>query len=258
MHRNDTGTTYLLFCQALPRTAWPVLPITADLRHSSQAPSSTALSGCPSRLPPASPFCGRWWALLLLRVYEGVTRRPGPGPNFPPRGAVRLPRPRMLPGIDARDGRRGKEPDFLYTFQKSVQIKVHIIGIMRRSQRRGRLSLITAADARDGPRPEKQPTLPKNRPKKLEILPRVTFRRRNSRPTPPHSRQGKRADGADVGDLARLPRRGGDGPTVPGERNRAELEKDRGERRRRGSGKLHAEKWTRPGNDRTRKSRMRV
>ncbi len=79
VHRNDTGTTCLLFCQALPRTAHPP----ACLHPSSPAPSPTALSGCPSRLPPASPFFGRGQALLLLRVFVGVTRRPGPGPDSP-------------------------------------------------------------------------------------------------------------------------------------------------------------------------------
>lgn len=114
-------------------TTVPVLPGTdrssphsPDHRHRPvffiPAPSSTALSGCPSRLPPASPFCGREQALLLLRVFVGVTRRPGPGPKSPHGAPTQLPTPRMQPGKPVRDRRRGKEPDFLYKFKKVYKI----------------------------------------------------------------------------------------------------------------------------------------
>ena len=108
----------------------PVLPSPAQncpsssLPPSSPAPSTTALSGCPSRLPPASPFCGRGQALLLLRVFVGVTRRPGPGPKSPHGATGKLLRPRMQPGKPARDRRRGKEPDFYTNSRKCIKFGV--------------------------------------------------------------------------------------------------------------------------------------
>ncbi len=107
---------------------------------------------------------------------------------------------------------------------------MYLIGIIRRSQRRGRFSLITAADARDG-RPkscqgrtaaEKLPTLPKNRPKKLEFC-RVSKYADVTRSSPAKNRAGESqaADGADGAELARLPTVFGDGETEPSRRRSA-------------------------------------
>jgi len=107
---------------------------------------------------------------------------------------------------------------------------VYLIGIMRRSQRRGRLSLITAADARDG-RPKscqgrtaagEAADAAKKPAEKAGILPRVIIHRRNpAQPSQKQSRRKPGGDGADGAELARLPTVYGDGETEPSRRRSA-------------------------------------
>lgn len=162
----------------------PVLPRPAKNCPSSSLPLSiqpSSVSHRPVRLPLPTPAC-----LPLLRsragpfVTSGVcggNPAAGAGAGIPPRGPERLPRPRMQTGKPSQGPPPRKRAGYFIHFSKCVQNLVYLIGIMRRSQRRGRLSPITAADARDG-RPKscqgrtaagEAADAAKNRPKKLEF-----------------------------------------------------------------------------------------
>ena len=165
---------------------------------------------------------------MLLRVLVGVTWRPGPGPNSP-RGAGEA----AAAADAARNRRQGrptrKRAGFFIQIQESVQIQVHIIGIMRRSQRRGRLSLITAADARDG-RPKscqgrtaagEAADAAKKPAEKAGILPRVIIHRRNpaqpkTEPEKARRRRCRRSRAGQAADGVRRRRDGAEPETVRG------------------------------------------
>lgn len=92
VHRNDTGTTCLLFCQALSRTAHPP----ACLHPSSPAPFPPP---CPaahpdSRLPP--PFAVEGRPFCNFCVYGGNPAA-GAGAGFPHRGPIGSGWPRTSP-----------------------------------------------------------------------------------------------------------------------------------------------------------------
>ena len=78
---------------------------------------------------------------------------------------------------------------------------MYLIGIIRRSQRRGRLSLITAAEKLPGTdRGRKAADTAKKPAEKAGILPRVKIRRCN--PAQPSQKQNRRKPGGDGADGA--------------------------------------------------------
>lgn len=160
---------------------------------------------------------------MLLRVFTGVTRRPGPGPDSP-RGAGEA-----AAAADAvRKARQGPPPreraGFFIHFPESVKNMVRSICIMRRSQRRGRLSLITAAEKlAPTDRGRKAADTAKKPAEKVEILPRVVIHRCNPGPAQPKTepekamrRRCRRCRAGQAADGVRRRRDGAEPETVRG------------------------------------------